>query len=261
MNDDTMTLPTENNPEATSILVSMKVRQQLLDTLNYRATMAQEETEEELQEWVGELKNQQLKDLDLYKGFLISGSPQQPPSQSYLHQELEPETINTDGWEHQFADGFIGFLGEQESPMLEIWLGRKYSYPNYIGFDVMKLGENFNFTGRSACWIAVNLIDERVYAGLHFRDPIYFQELEREKTKINDEFIEGYERHRTLEWRPAAHTTNIHRIFVLIGIDNGNNQELLFPPLCKALEKMVDIFGPRVDEIYSRHFTRTHSLF
>ena len=76
--------------ETMNILASMQAREQLLESLNLRLNTSQGEASHQVQDWVGDLKEQQLSDIDLYKNnLLLPGQPQQDPI-SALNRILEP---------------------------------------------------------------------------------------------------------------------------------------------------------------------------
>ena len=227
--------------ETMNILASMQAREQLLESLNLRV-----ETSPHIQEWIGNLEEQQLSDIDLYKDhFLVSGQAQQETPDS-----PEPVFDERDNWSQQFAEGFITYLGDENSSLLDSWLGRRYSYPTYIGFDIRKSAGEFNFFGSDAYWLATNLREKQVFAGIHFRDPLYYQQLEAQKSQIDFEFSKEFG--RTLEWRPTTGNAGIYRISVLVGVDHNHSQNLLFEYLRKNLEKLETVFKDRLDTISQR---------
>ena len=242
MNNQATREETMNNQatreETMNMLASMQAREQLLESLNLRVNASPQ-----IQEWIGNLEEQQLSDIDSYKNhLLLSGQPQQETTDS-----PEPVFNERDNWSDQFAEGLITYLGDENSSLLDLWLGRKYSYPTYIGFDIRKSEGEFNFFGSDAYWLATNLREKQVFAGIHFRDPLYFQQLEAQKSQIDFEFSQEFG--RTLEWRPTTGNAGIYRISVLVGVDRNHSQNLLFEYLCKTLEKLGEIFKDRLDTI------------
>lgn len=92
--------------ETMNILASMQAREQLLESLNLRLNTSQGNASNQVQEWVGDLKEQQLSDIDLYKNnLLLSGQPRQDSMDS-----SEPGPDEPDDWRNQFAEGFISYL-------------------------------------------------------------------------------------------------------------------------------------------------------
>ena len=238
--------------ETMNILASMQAREQLLESLNLRV-----ETSPHIQKWIGNLEEQQLSDIDSYKDhFLLSGQSRQETTDSPepVFQETtdspEPVFNERDNWGEQFAEGFISYLNDENSSLLDSWLGRRYSYPTYIGFDIRKSEGEFNFFGSDAYWLATNLREKQVFAGIHFRDPLYYQQLEAQKSHIDFEFSQEFG--RTLEWRSTTGNAGIYRISVLVGVDHNHSQNLLFEYLRKTLEKLETVFKDRLDTISQR---------
>ena len=226
-----------------NILASMQAREQLLESLNLRINDSQGEASSQIQEWIGNLKEQQLSDIDLYKNsLLLSGQLQQEPIDI-----SEPAFNEQDNWSEQFAEGFIAHLNDEDGSLLDLWLGRRHSYPTYIGFDIRNSEGEFDFFAHDTYWLAANLREKQVFAGIHFRDPLYFQQLETQKNQINLEFAQEFG--RPLEWRPTTGNAGIYRISVLVGVDHNHSQNLLFEPLCQILEKLNEIFKDRLDTI------------
>ena len=130
--------------EKMNILVSMQAREQLLESLNLRVTISQGDASHQVEEWIGDLKEQQISDIDLYKNnFLLSEQSRSKQQQQDIGDRIsvdrpEPVSNEQDNWSDQFADGFIAYLGDENSLLLDLWLGRKHSYPHYIGFDIKR---------------------------------------------------------------------------------------------------------------------------
>ena len=247
MNNENMVKETMN------ILVSMQAREQLLEYLNLRINTSQGDASHQVEEWIGDLKKQQLSDIDLYKNnLLLSGQSQSRQPQHDIGDRVpvdrpEPVSDEQDNWSDQFADGFIAYLDNENSSLLDLWLGRKHSYPHYIGFDIKRSEGGFDFFGSDTYWLAANLRERQVFAGIHFRDPLYFQQLEAQKSQIDLEFSREFG--RPLDWRPTTGNAGIYRINVLVGVDHHHSQNLLFEDLCKILEKLDEIFKDRLDTI------------
>ncbi len=240
--------------ETVNILVSMQAREQLLESLNLRINTSQGDASHQVEEWIGDLKEQQLSDIDLYKNnLLLSGQSQSRQPQQEIRDRIavdrpEPVSNEQDNWSEQFADGFIAYLDGENSSLLDLWLGRKHSYPHYIGFDIRRSEDGFDFFGSDTYWLAANLRERQVFAGIHFRDPLYFQQLEAQKSRIDFEFSQEFG--RLLDWRPTTGNAGIYRISVLVGVDHNHSEDLLFEHLRKILEKLNEIFGDRLDAIY-----------
>jgi hypothetical protein len=238
----------ENTVKEINILASMQARQELLESLNLRVNMLQGNAAHQIQEWIGDLKEQQLSDIDIYKSdLLMSEQPRQEIIDRIPVDRHEPVSNDQDNWSEQFAEEFIIHLGDENSSLLDLWLGRKHSYPNYIGFDIRKSEDDFNFFGSDAYWLAATLRERQVFAGIHFRDPLYFQQLEVQKSQIDFEFSQEFG--RPLDWRPTTGSAGIYRISVLVGVDHNHSQNLLFEHLRKILEKLDQIFRDRLDTI------------
>lgn len=234
--------------ETMDILTSIQAREQLLESLSLRVNISQGEVSHQVQEWIGDLKEQQLSDIDRYKNnLLLSGQPRPETIDRISVDRHEPISNEQDNWSEQFAEGFIAYLGHENSSLHDLWLGRKHSYPNYIGFDIRKSEDDFNFWGSDAYWLAANLREKQVFAGIHFRNPLYFQQLEVQKSQIDFEFSQEFG--RPLEWRATTGNAGIYRISVLVGVDRNHSQNLLFEDLCKILEKLDEIFKDRLDTI------------
>ena len=253
-------------PETMNILVSMQAREQLLESLNLRINTSQVEVSPQVQEWIGDLKEQQLSDIDLYKNnLLLSGQSQSRQPQHEITDRIsidrpEPVSNKQDNWSEQFADGFIAHLDSENSLLLDLWLGQKHSYPHYIGFDIRRSEDSFDFFGSDTYWLAANLRERQVSAGIHFRDPLYFQELEAQKSQIDIDFSREFG--GALNWRPTTGNAGIYRINVLVGVDHYHSPNPLFEDLCKILEKLDEIFKDRLERIsqlLSTSFTRSYN--
>ena len=237
MNNENVSKKTMN------ILASMQAREQLLGSLNLRINTLQGDAAYQMQEWIGDLKQQQLSDMEVYKSaFLMPEQPQPDPIDS-----LESVPNEQDDWRNQFAEGFISYLGDEDSSLLDLWIGRKHGYPNYIGFDIKNSEDDFKFFDSNTYWLAASLIEKQVFAGIHFRNPLYLQQLELQKSKIDFEFYERFG--GKLDWKFTTGNAGIYRISVLVGVDRNHSQNLLFEDLCKILGKLEEIFKDRLDDI------------
>ena len=233
------------------ILTSLQDRHRLLESLNDRISILrgdpQQRSQVELiQDQIDDLRQQQFDEIDTYKSnLLFAYSPTQqdvPDIHSAEGSDTTPPAQND--WTQQFADGFVAYLKENNSGLYSIWLGQEYSYPTYIGFDIKRLNEDFQFTASDASWLAVFLREDRqIYAGLHVRDPFLYQQLESERRSINFAFYQEFG--VNLGWRPGA---NISRVFTLIGVYNDNNQEILFQDIYRKLEKLDEILRPHLED-------------
>lgn len=230
---------------------SLQARHQLIESLNKRIEEDSSDSNQQLQVWKDELEHQQLADIDLYKTTLSVVDVDTDLAEAFsvaAAEDVQQEVVNQNSWERDFADGFIAHLVDNDSPLDSIWFGEMYSYPTYIGFDIRRLGNSFNFSAMDACWLAANLWSRQIYAGVHFRNPLYYQELEREKDQIDREFSQTFNG-RQLEWNPQAGPMGIYRIRLLVNVDNNQNQHALFEDLEKALKALDTIFKPYLDRI------------
>ena len=226
-----------------SIFASLQARQQLIEALNQRIEEDSSNPDQQLPTWINDLKQQQLADIQSYKATLLTGDSQQD-----FIGGIPPEE-RQDNWQREFADGFIAYLEGNNSPLYPIWLGERYAYPKFIGFDIRRLGNQFNFDAQDACWLAVYLSNRQIFAGVHLQSPLYYQELETERIQIDTEFSQNFNG-RHLEWHPNP--TGIHRVSLLVDIENNENQQVIFENLSKVLEKLDTIFKPRIDAIISQ---------
>ena len=254
MNNENVSKKTMN------ILASMQAREQLLESLNLRINTSQGDAAYQIQEWIGDLKQQQLSDMDMYKSDLLMSEPPQPEiaDRMPLDGHEQPISNEQNHWDQQFAEGFIAYLEEKNNPLLELWFGEKHSYPTYIGFDIRR-SEDFNFWGSDTYWLAANLREKQVFAGIHFRNPLYFQELERQKSQIDLEFSQEFG--RRFDWRPIPSAVGIFRISMLVGVDRNHSKDLLFEDLCKILEKLEEIFKDRLDTIFQSFLLPTRRSY
>ena len=228
------------------ILSSLQARHYLLESLNHRVRILQGDPQQRLQDWIDDLKQQQIDDMDTYKsGLLFSSQGGQLVPEPSSMEEHESTLSDQNDWTEQFADGFVEFIESENSQLFQIWLGRKYTYPTFIGFDIRRLSDLFEFYAPDACWLSAYLRNDRqIFAGFQTRDPMCYQRLEFDKNRINHEF--SLEFGRNLGWRPGS---DISRVFALVGVHNNDNDETLFHDLRKTLEKLDEIFHPRLAEI------------
>ena len=214
--------------ETTYILGSLEARESLLASLSQRVKMLQGDAQQRLQDWIDDLRQQQLDDIDMYKASLLfpSGISQPDPTVPHSTEEQDLAPINENQWRERFSDGFIEFLGNRESELDGIWLGRKHSYPVFIGFDIRRLSNDFEFYAPDACWLSAYLIDF--------------------------EFSQKFG--RNLGWRPSS---DISRIIALIGV-YSDDYETLFPDLCNILETLDDILRHRLENIGPQRTSRPY---
>ena len=233
------------------IFDSLQARYQLIESLNQRIEEDSSDTDQQLQVWKDELEHQQLADIDLYKTTLSLVDADTALEEAFseaVAEDIQQEVINQNSWEQDFADGFIAHLTENQSSLLPMWFGDRYSYPTYIGFDIRRLEYRFDFSAMDACWLAANLWSRQIYAGVHFRNPLYYQELESKKDQIDREFSQTFNG-RQLEWNPQAGPSGVYRIRLLVNVDNNQDQLALFEDLEKALKALDTIFKPYLDRI------------
>ena len=242
--------------DAGLILNTLSIRHQLLESLQQQVENVTGESQLQLQEQIDDLKQQQIDSLDSYKSILLfAPTVPEAPESSFIDEQSSGYT-DINRWKEQFADGFINFLENGNSSLYPIWLQRDYDYPNFIGFDIRRLSDNFEFYSSDACWLAVFLSpDRRIFAGFHTRNPFYYQQLESNKWAINGEFSEVFR--VNLGWKPS---NTISRIVTLVGVYNDDYNDLLFQPLQQTLEKLDDIFRTRLETMNDQQsFFRRHS--
>ena len=241
--------------ETTYILGSLEARESLLASLSQRVKMLQGDAQQRLQDWIDDLRQQQLDDIDMYKASLLfpSGISQPDPTVPHSTEEQDLAPINENQWRERFSDGFIEFLGNRESELDRIWLGRKHSYPVFIGFDIRRLSNDFEFYAPDAYWLsAYSRDDKQIFAGFQTRNPYYYQQLESERSQIDFEFSQKFG--RNLGWRPSS---DISRIIALIGV-YSDDYETLFPDLCNILETLDDILRHQLENIGPQRTSRPY---
>lgn len=248
MNDNNPFRLPEMEQEATSILDSVQARHQLLESLNQRIELLRGNPPQHLQDWIDDLKEQQIDDINIYKSnlFFAPGRSQQdlPEFEAIGTQELVID--EQDNWKEHFANGFIDFLKSESSELHEIWLGNKHQFPTYIGFDVRRLLDNFEFFDPNACWLAVFLKDNRqIFVGLHTRSPYIYQRLEVSKEPVNFQFRQQFG--TNLGWKPG---NEISKIITLAGVYSDDNT--LFQSLYKMLEHLDELFRNQLEDIINQ---------
>ena len=167
-------------------------------------------------------------------------------------QPHEPdETLDiTDGdWKTQFADGFVRYLKDHESPLMdpEVFMGEgAQGYPAYIGFNIRRL-ENQNIQDPDAFWLVASTAhDRKIYLKLHMNNSEHFKELKSQKAAIERTFGDP------LKWESQG---QYFRIGVDISVNPLNNNKAQwnrhFEDMRKNLEKLGETFQPRIEKIFS----------
>ena len=165
--------------------------------------------------------------------------------------ESDGELDATDGdWRKQFADGFVGYLKDHKSPLMDpaVFMGEGAGrYPEYIGFSIRRL-KNLNMQDPDALWLVASTVGVgKIYLKLHMNNSKYFNELKSQKAAIEREFGE-----QQLKWEPQGQR-------IRIGVDlevhslseNRAEWNRHFEDMRKNLEKLDEIFQPRIEEIFS----------
>ena len=167
--------------------------------------------------------------------------------------EPDEELDATDGdWKTQFADGFIHYLENHESPLVnpEVFMGKNApGYPEYIGFSIRRL-ENLDISDPDAFWLVASTTHVgKIYLKLHMNSSKYFNELKSQKMAIEHEFGDQ------LEWEPQGQQGQRIRIGVDLEVhslsENRKEWNQHFKNMCEKLEKLDEILQPRIEEIFS----------
>ena len=118
----------------------------------------------------------------------------QPIDQDDQIQTDEPDgelDVPDGDWRKQFADGFVGYLKDHKSPLMDpaVFMGEGVGrYPEYIGFSIRRL-KNLNMQDPDALWLVASTVgDGKIYLKLHMNDSKYFNELKSQKAAIEREF-------------------------------------------------------------------------
>ena len=152
-------------------------------------------------------------------------------------------------WREQFADGFIRYLKERESPLMdpEVFMGEDArGYPSYIGFNIGKI-ENLDIRrDRNVFWLVASTAhDGKIYLKLHLNDSNYFSLLESQKEEIERKFGDS------LKWEPQGPGQYI-RIGVDLEVDpldeNRGQWNQHFEDMREKLEKLNEIFQSRIED-------------
>ena len=227
---------------------SIQARHQLLESLKQRIELSPDEPKQQLVEYRDELVKQQINDIGVYQ-FILQPTSERSQDNSVETKMPEPSSSNQDDWKKTFADAFIKFLESEYNELHQIWLGEKYRYPEYIGFDIRRLNDAYDFNANNACWLTVYFKDDKeIHVGLAIKDRSRFQTLEFDKKRINPILIEKLKLKNEDEITWNANNS-ISRIYIVIGKYNDQDQEVLFYDLQKALECLDDVFHPRLEEI------------
>ena len=163
--------------------------------------------------------------------------------------EQDNEVDYTNGnWQEQFADGFIRYLNDNRSRLVRIFMGeRTWGYPNYIGFDIRRLGESVNFSDNNAVWLVAYIgRDDTIFLKLHMNKLSYFNRLKSQEVAIHRDF--GTD----LLWENQGKKPL--RIGVDLPVDSLNENRQKWPEHFKKmrenLEKLDEVFQHRVNEIF-----------
>lgn len=164
----------------------------------------------------------------------------------------EPDEVldTTDGdWKTQFANGFVRYLKDYESPLMdpEVFMGEDaQGYPAYIGFNMRGL-ENQNIQDPDAFWLVASTAhDGKIYLKLHMNNSEYFKELKSQKVTIEREFGEQ------LKWEPQGQRIRIGVDLEVQPLDKNKREwNQHFENMRENLEKLDKIFQPRIEGIFS----------
>ena len=152
-------------------------------------------------------------------------------------------------WKKQFADGFVRHLESHKSPLMDskVFMGTgAQGYPEYIGFSIRRL-KNLDISDPDAFWLVASTIhDGKIYLKLHMNDSKYFNELKSQKASIEREFGDQ------LKWEPRSQQIRIGVDLLVTPLDkNGEEWNRHFADMREKLEKLDEIFQPRIEEIFS----------
>ena len=170
-------------------------------------------------------------------------SKQLPPN-----DPVEEEDYTNGNWQKQFADGFISYLRNNKSRLVPIFMGeRTWGYPDYIGFDIRRLGENVNFNDNNAVWLVAYIgRDDTIFLKLHMNKLSYFNRLKSQEVAIHRDFGTH------LLWEDQGKKPL--RIGVDLSVDSLNENRQKWPEHFKKmrenLEKLDEVFQHRVNEFF-----------
>ena len=172
-----------------------------------------------------------------------------------LHTILRESEIDrqeeTGDWQEQFADGFVHYLEDGGSPLMdpEVFMG-KHAQGSlvYIGFNIGKI-ENLDMQDRNAFWLAASTAHSRkIYLKLHMSNPRYFHDLKSQEAEIEHEFGDQ------LKWESQGPGQYI-RIGVDLEVDpldeNKDQWNQHFEKMRENLEKLDKTLLPYIEKIYS----------
>ena len=165
---------------------------------------------------------------------------------SYLLRIVDSRKQSDGDWQEQFANGFIRYLEDHKSPLMdpEVFMGEDApGYPEYIGFNIGKI-ENLDIRDWDAFWLVASTVhNRRIYLKLHMNDSNPFNQLESHKTAIQREF--GGQ----LKWERQ---NKPHRIGVDLLVDpldkNRGQRNQHFENMREKLEKLNEIFQSRIED-------------
>ena len=164
-------------------------------------------------------------------------------------EELDVLDGSTGNWKTQFADGFVRYLKNHKSTLMDpaVFMGKDAGgYPDYIGFSIRRL-KNLSRQDQGAFWLVASTAhDGKIYLKLHMNNRDYFNQLASEKNEIHYEFGSD------LLWEDQGKPPL--RIGVDLSVDplDENKQEWTkhFKKMRENLEKLDKVFQHRVDEIF-----------
>lgn len=177
---------------------------------------------------------------------------QVPPSnqgdQLPTDEQVKEVDYTNGNWQKQFADGFISYLRNNKSRLVPIFMGeRTRGYPNYIGFDIRRLGGNVNFSDNNAFWLVAYIgRDDTIFLKLQMNNPDYFNRLKSQEVAIHRDFGTH------LLWENQGKTPLRIGVDLLVDSLNKNKQKWTehFEKMRENLEKLDEVFQHRVNEIF-----------
>ena len=199
---------------------------------------------------MGRIQQRILKRFD---SFLekVQVQPIDQDNQIQTDESDEELDVPKGNWKTQFADGFVGYLKDHKSPLMDpaVFMGEGVGrYPEYIGFSIRRL-KNLNMQDPDALWLAASTVGVgKIYLKLHMNNSKYFNELKSQKAAIEREFGDQ------LKWELQGQGQRIR-----IGVDlevhplseNREEWNRHFADMRENLEKLDEIFQPRIEEIFS----------
>ena len=173
----------------------------------------------------------------------IVDSRQQIGQSDVILRESEIDRQEETGdWQEQFADGFVRYLKNCGSSLMdpEVFMGKHArGYPVYIGFNIGKI-EKLNMQDRNAFWLVASTAHSRkIYLKLHMNDPKCFRRLELRKAELEGKFGDQ------LKWESQSWGRYI-RIGVDLEVDrldqNRDQWNERFKDMRETLEKLNETF-------------------